>query len=128
MVGLFIHQVITESSGSRLQHLAAFGTRSPGQYLAAVVDGEGIYTSNNYGSSWTKSSASVEDWLSITSSSSGQYLAAVVYDGGIYTSSNCHPRPQQSNHHHNHHLNHPCNHPLCLRLNHQVNHLLFLHF
>ena len=59
-----------------------------GQYLAAVVDGSGIYTSSTAGMSWSQSDAINADWKSITSSSSGQYLAAVVDGGGIYTSSN----------------------------------------
>jgi hypothetical protein len=48
----------------------------------------GIYTSNNFGADWIKSSAPDNSWMSIASSSSGQYLVSVVDTGGIYTSNN----------------------------------------
>jgi photosystem II stability/assembly factor-like uncharacterized protein len=46
-----------------------------------------IYTSTDYGASWT-SQDSVRAWYEVTSDSTGQYLAAVVQNGYIYTSTN----------------------------------------
>jgi hypothetical protein len=65
---------------------------STGQYLAAGQNPGYIYTSSNYGSNWTQTSAYSDSsgWTSIASDSTGQYLAAVVrgVDGYIHTSSN----------------------------------------
>jgi photosystem II stability/assembly factor-like uncharacterized protein len=50
----------------------------------------GIYTSTNFGTSWTKTSAPTNTdwyWISIASSSDGTKLVAVG-GGGIYTSTN----------------------------------------
>jgi hypothetical protein len=61
---------------------------STGQYLAATVSiygNDNIYTSRDYGSTWTKITASFRG--KITSSSMGQYLAATAGYDGIYTSS-----------------------------------------
>ena len=67
---------------------------SSGQYLAAVTGVGEIYTSSNYGASWSESNPNPsKGWNSIASSSSGQYLAAgpknvsgtTIYRG-IYTS------------------------------------------
>ena len=51
-----------------------------------MIQGGGIYTSINSGSSWTETSATSGDWYSVASSSDGTKLVAVVYGGGIYTS------------------------------------------
>ena len=93
MVGVYIRQAITEPIGRLHQHLTAFGGQLlvvVAEDLAAVVDGGGIYTSSNYGTGWTKTSAPTSNWQSIASSSSGQYIAAVAGGeiGAIYTSSN----------------------------------------
>lgn len=62
-----------------------------GQYLfmsSSLLNGGGIYISNDYGCSWSKS-ATLDDCNSITCSYSGQYLAAVCNSknsGGIHTS------------------------------------------
>jgi hypothetical protein len=55
--------------------------------LVAVVNGGGIYTSSNYGDTWTQTSAPSKFWKSIASSSNGMKLVAIVNGGGIYTSS-----------------------------------------
>jgi len=62
---------------------------STGQNLAAFFNPEYIYTSQNYGQSWTQNTPpnGYNIWQYITSSSTGQYLAAVVFSGGIFTSS-----------------------------------------
>jgi hypothetical protein len=70
-----------------------------GQYLAIVAFGGDLYTSSNYGDTWTQRSGSggnnpgnilptaAANWAGVTSSSSGQYLAVCVYSGFVYTSS-----------------------------------------
>ncbi len=52
-----------------------------GTKLAAVVDGQNIWTSNNTGATWTEDTSVGEykDWHGITSSAHGTKLAAVVY-------------------------------------------------
>ena len=62
---------------------------SSGQYQTAVARGSGIYTSSNYGQTWTQNnSAPSANWYSVSLSSSGQYQTAVISDGRIHTSSN----------------------------------------
>lgn len=62
---------------------------STGQYLAAVVSGGQIYTSQDYGATWTLQRNSITaNWYSIASDKTGQYLAASAYAGQIYTSDN----------------------------------------
>jgi|688.fasta_scaffold75736_4 hypothetical protein len=71
------------------ENWSSIASDSTGQYLAAVVNGGGIYTSSNYGQTWAQTSANSNlEWRCIASDSTGQYLAVVVYNGGIYTSSN----------------------------------------
>jgi uncharacterized protein YjbI with pentapeptide repeats len=60
---------------------------STGEYQTAVVYGGNIWTSSNYGVSWTER-ATVQNWQSVSISSSGQYQTAVSFvSGNIYTSS-----------------------------------------
>ena len=70
---------------------------SSGQYQTAtyvnfLYDTGGIYTSNDYGSTWTQSSAPLYYWTCVALSSSGQYQTATYtnpsssYSGAIYTS------------------------------------------
>jgi len=64
---------------------------STGQYLAAVVQNGGIYTSTNGGLNWTQRTSGLPttaSWQYICSDSTGQYLAAVVSGGRIYNSTN----------------------------------------
>jgi hypothetical protein len=61
---------------------------STGQYLAACINGGGIYTSSNYGVNWSITNAPSTSWSSITISSSGELLAACNSGGEIYTSQN----------------------------------------
>ena len=59
---------------------------SSGQFLAAVVSGGPIYTSSDYGNTWSQTSAPINsDWISVTSSSTAANLVAVSSSGGIYT-------------------------------------------
>ena len=60
-----------------------------GTKLAAVVNGEYIYTSDNSGVTWTALiSAGAKSWYSICCSSDGSKLAAVTYNNYIYMSTN----------------------------------------
>ena len=45
-----------------------------------------IWTSSDYGHTWTEVTNTTADWMSITSSDDGQYVAAVAEEGGIWTS------------------------------------------
>ena len=81
----------TDQSSAGTNPWAGVASSASGKYLAADMVGGDIYTSSDYGASWTDDTASTPEansnWQSITSSSSGQYLAAVDFSGGIYTSS-----------------------------------------
>jgi hypothetical protein len=62
-----------------------------GQYQSAVIysggSGAYIYTSSDYGVSWTQRTQFTGTWQSISLSSTGQYQSAVINGGNIYTSS-----------------------------------------
>jgi hypothetical protein len=69
---------------------SSIASSSTGQYLATVVSGGYIWTSQDYGTSWIPhSEPGSEDWYSVASSADGKYLAAVPYggDGLIWTTS-----------------------------------------
>jgi hypothetical protein len=63
-----------------------------GQYIAVCVTNGLIYTSSDYGYSWSPTIAPSAYWRGITMSSSGQYVAACIYGTtgttGIYTNTN----------------------------------------
>jgi hypothetical protein len=63
-----------------------------GQYLAACASGPSgdlVYTSSNYGSTWTAGTgAPTATWSSVASDHTGTYLAAAVAGGHIYASTN----------------------------------------
>ncbi len=62
---------------------------SSGRYLAACYRSSFIYTSSDYGDTWTRAILSSGAWVPITSSISGQYLATCeVVLGHVSTSSN----------------------------------------
>ena len=62
---------------------------STGQYQTAVINGGYIYTSSNYGVTWTQNtSAPSTYWSLVAISSTGQYQTVVINGGRIYTSSN----------------------------------------
>lgn len=71
-------------------NFADFSTKTyiniDGKYQTAVVYGGYIYTSSNYGVTWTQRADS-RDWFDVSISSDGQYQTAVVANGYIYTSS-----------------------------------------
>jgi hypothetical protein len=77
-----------EPSGTTVAWFSVASSAS-GSNMAAVYYGNKIYTSSNYGVSWTEQNSSpTENWTAIASSSDGTKLAAAVINGGIYTSSN----------------------------------------
>ena len=53
-----------------------------GEYQSAVVFGGSIWYSNNYGVTWTVSTALSSRWISVAMSSSGQYQTAVASSSG----------------------------------------------
>jgi photosystem II stability/assembly factor-like uncharacterized protein len=58
-----------------------------GQYLAAIAPNDGIYTSSDYGNTWTKQpSAPAVVWYDIEMSANGKYLIAAETLGDIWTS------------------------------------------
>jgi hypothetical protein len=59
---------------------------SSGQYVAAVLQGGGIYTSSTFGSQWRVAFNKPLTWVSITSSENGQFLVATASEG-IYVCS-----------------------------------------
>ena len=83
--------VVTSFGGASGTAVQVATVVAPPPKLAAVVIRGGIYTSSNFGGTWTPSTSGLPAsglWYSITSSSDGTKLAAVIYGGGIYTSSN----------------------------------------
>jgi hypothetical protein len=67
-------------------------------YAYATIDEGGLYSSSDYGSTWTQTSApssSVTYWFSVATSDSGMYVYALNHDT-IWMSSSCCPhRPAQ---------------------------------
>ena len=84
-----------ETSGTSLHNLGweSIASSSTGKNLVAVVAGGDIYTSSNYGISWTDvttllSSLHNKNWITVTSNATGQYLTAAIELGSVYSSSN----------------------------------------
>jgi hypothetical protein len=66
----------------------SIASSASGQYLAAAAYNGLIYTSPNYGATWTpRAGSGTRNWYCVASDASGQYLVGVVYGGQIYTSS-----------------------------------------
>ena len=72
--------------------LSAIAMSATGQYQSATTGSSGtIYTSNNYGFTWTRNNNAAitgKFWITISVSSNGQYQSAGVYGGNIYVSTN----------------------------------------
>ena len=67
---------------------ASVSLSSTGQYQSAAVNGGNIWTSSDYGVTWTeRTTGSTRVWYYISLSSTGQYQSAVVNNGNIWTSS-----------------------------------------
>lgn len=58
-----------------------------GKYITSVTDGDYIYRSNDYGSTWLQVGSS-QIWRGISMDSTGMYQTAVVNGGYIYISDN----------------------------------------
>jgi hypothetical protein len=85
--GLLTPPRVVSASGTSLSgDWRSISLSSTGQYQSAIVNNGNIYTSTNYGVTWT-SRNSARNWYSISVSSTGQYQSAVVWNGNIYTSS-----------------------------------------
>ena len=63
-------------------------TRSNGKYLAAVAISDNLYTSSDYGATWSvNSSLGAKDWYYVSMSNDGQYLAlSLSYSTYMYLS------------------------------------------
>ena len=61
---------------------------STGQYLVACSSNAGIYTSANFGASWTLSGALTLSWTGVASNSTGDVVVACATNNYIYTSYN----------------------------------------
>lgn len=80
------HALSTSSDGSRLY---AASESCASDCAPGVVDTGGIWTSSDYGMTWTEiPSTSGRKWFSIASNIDGSKVAAVDRGGYIYTSSN----------------------------------------
>jgi hypothetical protein len=88
----FVTSSLTNSTitKSPLVNWTSISVSSNGHYQSAVVNGGGIYTSSDYGSTWiaNNSAPANANWYSISLSSTGKYQSAVIYGGYIYISSN----------------------------------------
>ncbi len=56
-----------------------------GEKLTAVINGGGIWTSDNHGIDWIETSAPTANWFSVASSADREKFVAVINGGGIYT-------------------------------------------
>jgi hypothetical protein len=57
-----------------------------GQYQTATANNVGIYTSTNFGVTWTLKYSAARNWQGVSISSTGQYQSAVAYNSYIYRS------------------------------------------
>ena len=71
------------NSGSRAW--AGLGISASGKYQTAVVNPGFIYTSSDYGTTWTPVGSSAA-WSEVAVSGSGKYQVAAVTNGNLYTS------------------------------------------
>ena len=79
--------VWTRSDTSGALAWTSITSNSDGSKLAAVETNGFVWTSTDYGSTWTKRTTVKRAWASITSSSDGSKLAAVATLGTVFTSS-----------------------------------------
>lgn len=81
---------VAMSSDGRYQTAVEGGQISfttPGGSNSVVPDSGGIYTSNDYGLTWTRRESSTDRvWMYVAVSSNGKYQTAVVYTGSVYNS------------------------------------------
>ncbi len=90
VAGITNSSVIKASSATTNRTWRAISLSNTGEYQTAVTKTSGyIYTSSNYGITWTeRTAAGAREWNSISLSSTGEYQTAVATGGKIYTSSN----------------------------------------
>jgi len=70
-------------------YFTSVASSADGSKLVAVASGQNIYTSSNYGVTWTSHYVfTANSWKSVASSSDGTKLVAVDLGGSLYTSSN----------------------------------------
>ena len=92
-ISLFVTNVLNVevAIGNLPQSWSAVASSADGSHLAACVNGGGIYTSTDYGVTWTVANVPITNWLDVAISADGYYLTAVANNGtnGLrYTSSN----------------------------------------
>ena len=85
MTGYTSSSVVTASAATVNLTWWSISLSTTGQYQTAVATGN-IYTSSDYGVTWTARESS-RSWKSVSISSTGQYQTAVVNSGYLYTSS-----------------------------------------
>jgi hypothetical protein len=68
----------------------SIASSSSGEYQIACVSNGSIYSSSNYGESWSSSNSpnTLKNWKSVAMSACGQYQTVVIYNGVIYYSQN----------------------------------------
>ena len=78
------------NSSMAAEYWGPVASSSNGSHLVAGVNGGTMYTSSDYGATWTVQHVVIDanvHWTSITSSADGTYLAGVISGGDIWTSS-----------------------------------------
>jgi photosystem II stability/assembly factor-like uncharacterized protein len=70
------------------QFWLSIASSADGSKLVAVNAAGSIYTSQNFGNSWSQTSAPNESWFGVASSTNGNHLVAVGNAGPIYISTN----------------------------------------
>ena len=64
----------------------AIASSADGSRLVAAVLGGGVWTSRDYGTTWSQASTLTSaQWRTVATSADGTHLVAAVYNGGIYT-------------------------------------------
>ena len=64
----------------------AIASSSDGSRLVAAILGGGVWTSHDYGTTWSQaSSLPSAQWRAVASSADGTHLVAAVFGGGLYT-------------------------------------------
>ena len=84
-----LHWHTPSDPGSNYWHFwLSIASSSDGSKLVAVNAEGTIYTSLDFGDTWTLTGAPGENWFSVASSTNGNNLVAVANNGPIYTSTN----------------------------------------
>jgi len=82
---------LTTGTGLSGLNWKAIASSGSGKYVTAAGDGEDIWTSNDYGATWSNvtdgTAASRLDFTQVTASYSGQYQAALTLNADIWVSS-----------------------------------------